>query len=240
VIRQIILFCGAYWLYRLVRGLVDGRAAEAFENARQVIDIERDLGTFFEPSVHAWASGSQVLIDASSWMYLNSHFAVTTVTLAWIYLRRNERFYFVRNMFLVAMALALVGYVALPTAPPRLMPEWGFSDSVEAFTGVDSDAGSANVLVNPFAAIPSMHVAFALMIGLTMAQLVRRQWARMLWFAYAPVVTFVVIATANHWWLDAFLGAVVAAAAAVSAHSFFGQVRPEVWAWDARQPRHAL
>jgi membrane-associated phospholipid phosphatase len=239
VLRQLILFCGAYWLYRLVRGLVDGRAAEAFENARQVIDIERGLGLFIEPSVHAWASGSSLVIDVSSWMYLNSHFAVTTVVLAWIYLRRNERFYFVRNMFMVAMALALVGYVALPTAPPRLMPEWGFTDSVEAFTGVDSDAGSANVLVNPFAAIPSMHVAFALMIGLTMAQLVRRRWAQVLWWAYAPVVTFVVIATANHWWLDAFLGAVVAAAAAVCAHGFFAQVRPEVWAWDARQP-HAV
>jgi hypothetical protein len=240
VLRQLILFCGAYWLYRLVRGMVDGRAAEAFENAREVIDIERGLGLFIEPSVHAWASGSSFVSDVASWMYLNSHFAVTTVALAWIYLRRNERFYFVRNMFMVAMALALVGYAALPTAPPRLMPEWGFSDSVASFTGVDSSAGSADVLFNPFAAIPSMHVAFALMIGLTMPQLVKRQWARILWWAYAPMVTFVVIATANHWWLDAFLGALVAAASAVCAHGFFAHVRPGVWAWDARQPRTAV
>jgi hypothetical protein len=234
LLRQIVLFCGAYWLYRLVRGLVDGRAAEAYQNARDVIDLEQNLGLFIEPAVHAWASGSSVLIDGSSWMYLNSHFAVTTATLAWIYLRRNERFYFVRNMFLVAMTLALIGYVALPTAPPRLMPEWGFSDSVAAFTGVDTDAGTSGVLVNPFAAIPSMHVGFALMIGLTMAQLVRRRWARVLWWTYPAVVTFVVIATANHWWLDAFLGALVAAAAAVCAHGFFAQVRPAVWAWDTR------
>ena len=74
-------------------------------------------------------------------MYLNSHFAVTTVTLAWIYLRRNERFYFVRNMFMVAMGLALVGYVAVPTAPPRFLPELGFGDSVAAFTGVSRSRG---------------------------------------------------------------------------------------------------
>ena len=187
LLRQIVLFCGAYWLYRLVRGLVDGRGPEAFENARAVIAVERDLGLFFEPAVHAWASGHALVIDVASWMYVNSHFAVTTVALAWLYLRRNERFYFVRNMFMVAMGIALVGYMALPTAPPRFMPEWGFTDSVAAFTGVEADSASADLLFNPYAAIPSMHVAFALMLGVAMAKIVRRRWARALWLAYAPV-----------------------------------------------------
>src|SRR5512134_254464 len=83
LLRQIVLFCGAYWLYRLARGMVDSRAAEAFDNARAVIDVERGLGMFFEPAVHAWASGHELIIDASSWMYVNSHFVVTTVALAW-------------------------------------------------------------------------------------------------------------------------------------------------------------
>ena len=236
--RQIVLFCSAYWLYRIARGMVDGRAAEAFENARAVIALERGLGLFVEPSVHAWASAHALVIDAASWMYLNSHFAVTTVTLAWIYLRRNERFYFVRNMFMVAMALALVGYVAVPTAPPRFMPEWGFTDSVAAFTGVEADSASADLLFNPFAAIPSMHVAFALMLSATMVRMTRRRWAQALWWAYAPVVTFVVVATANHWWIDGFLGAVVAAVAAVCAHDLFARARPDVWAWNpAARPR---
>ena len=136
LLRQIVLFCGAYWLYRLVRGQVDGRVATAFENARDVISIERSLHLFIEPSVHAWATGKEWLIDFASWMYLNSHFAITTMALAWIYLRRNDSFYFVRNMFCVAMGIALVGYMAFPTAPPRMMPEWGFTDSVAQFTGV--------------------------------------------------------------------------------------------------------
>ena len=239
LLRQIALFCGAYWLYRVARGLVDGRAAEAFENARSVIAVERDLGMFFEPAVHAWASAHAVVIDVSSWMYVNSHFAVTTVALAWLYLRRNERFYFVRNMFLVAMGIALIGYVALPTAPPRFMPEYGFTDSVAAFTGVKADSASADLLFNPYAAIPSMHVAFALMLGASMARMARRGWARALWLAYAPVVTFVVVATANHWWLDAFLGAAVALVAAACAQAFFARVRPEVWAWDVPGRPHA-
>jgi membrane-associated phospholipid phosphatase len=239
VVRQLVLFCGAYWLYPRVRGMVDGRAAEAFDNAREVIHIERGLGLFIEPSVHAWAEAHEAVIDFASWMYVNSHFAITTITLAWIYLRRNERFYFVRNMFMVAMGLALAGYMAVPTAPPRMLPEWGFHDSVAAFTGVDHDTGSAGVLFNPFAAIPSMHVAFSLMLGVTMARMVRRRWAQALWYAYSPLVTFVVIATANHWWIDAFLGASVAAVSAFSAHALFARARPHVWAWDA-QPRAAL
>jgi hypothetical protein len=239
VLRQLVLFCGAYWLYRLVRGLVDGRAAEAFDNAREVIRIEKGLGLFIEPSVNAWATAHSLIGDFASWMYVNSHFAITTLALAWIYLRRNERFYFVRNMFMVAMGLALVGYVALPTAPPRMLPEWGFTDSVQAFTGVDHDTGSTGVLFNPFAAIPSMHVAFSLMLGVTMARMTRRRWAQALWYAYSPVVTFVVVATANHWWFDGFLGAVVALVSALSAHALFARARPEVWAWNARQPAAA-
>src|SRR3954468_22695202 len=234
LLRQLVLFCGAYWLYRLVRGLVDGRAAQAFDNAREVIRVEQGLGLFFEPSVNAWAGAHAAVADFTSWMYVNSHFAITTVALAWLYLRRNERFYFVRNMFMVAMGIALVLYVLVPTAPPRMLPEWGFTDSVQAFTGVDHDTGSTGVLFNPFAAIPSMHVAFSLMLGVTMARMTQRRWAQALWYAYSPLVTFVVIATANHWWFDGFLGAVVAAVSAVAARELFARARPEVWAWNAR------
>jgi hypothetical protein len=231
LLRQIVLFCGAYWLYRLVRGQVDTRAAAAFENARQIIELERGMGLFVEPAVHAWATGQGWVIDLSSWLYLNSHFAITTALLAFLYLRRNERFYFVRNMFMVAMAMALVGYMAFPTAPPRFMPELGFRDSVAEFTGVAAE--SSNLLFNPFAAVPSMHVAFALMLALPMANMTGRRWVRLLWWSYPGLVTFVVVATANHWWFDAFLGGATAAVAALAAQGVFARARPEVWAWDA-------
>ena len=176
LLRQILLFCGAYWLYRIVRGMTDGRVAEAFDNARELIGLERALGLFFEPAVHAWAHGTDWVIDGASWMYVNSHFTITTVTLAFIYLRRNPSFYFIRNMFMVAMGIALVLYAAYPTAPPRFMPEWGFQDSVAHFTGLTVEGSSADALYNPFAAVPSMHVAFALMLGLPMARMARGAW----------------------------------------------------------------
>src|SRR5919108_4701052 len=215
--RQLLLFCGAYWLYRLVRGMTDGKIAAAFDNARELIGLERGLGLFVEPAVHAWAQGSGWLIDGASWMYVNSHFAVTTLTLAFIYLRRNPSFYFVRNMFMVAMGIALVLYAAYPTAPPRFMPEYGFQDSVAQFTGVTAEGSSADALYNPFAAVPSMHVAFALMLGVPMASMTRRRWVKALWLSYPVLVSFVVVATANHWWFDAFTGALAAAVAALAA-----------------------
>src|SRR4051812_47336652 len=118
LLRQLVLFCGAYWVYRLVRGLVDDRTADAFENARHIVGIEHALGLFVEPSVNRWAVDHEWISDAASWLYVNSHFTITTVALAFLYLRRNDRFYFVRNMFMVAMGVALVGYLVFPTAPP--------------------------------------------------------------------------------------------------------------------------
>src|ERR671922_1137921 len=225
LLRQILLFCGAYWAYRIVRGMTDGRIGEAFDNARDVISIERGLGLFVEPAVHAWAEGTAWLIDGTSWMYVNSHFAVTTVTLAFIYLRRNPSFYFIRNMFMVAMGIALVLYAASPPAPPRFMPEWGFSDSVARFTGITAEGSSADALYNPFAAVPSMHVAFALMLGVPMASMTRRRWVKALWLSYPVLVSFVVVATANHWWFDAFTGGVTAGLAALAA-LLFARRRP--------------
>jgi hypothetical protein len=236
LLRQIALFCGAYWLYRIVRGMTDGRVSEAFEHARHVIGLERGLGLFVEPAVQAWAEGTEWLIDATSWMYVNSHFAITTFTLAFIYLRRNPSFYFIRNMFMVAMGIALVLYAAFPTAPPRYMPEWGFTDSVAQFTGLTKEGSSADALYNPFAAVPSMHVAFALMLGVPMASMTRRVWVKALWLVYPLLVTFVVVATGNHWWFDAFTGALTAVAAAAAAF-WFARWRPAAWAWTA--PRSA-
>jgi hypothetical protein len=229
--RQILLFCGAYWVYRIVRGIVDSEAALAFENARHVIRLEHHLGLFVEPSVQTWATGRTWLIDIASWMYLNSHFTVTTCTLAFIYLFRNEHFYFVRNMFMVAMGIALAGYLLYPTAPPRMLPEWGFTDSVSNFTGVN-DSGSANLLVNPYAAVPSMHVAFALMLAVPMMRMARHGWIRALWSVYPALITFVVVSTGNHYIFDALTGALTAGVSALAAQLLFARVRPQAWAWQ--------
>ena len=230
LLRQILLFCGAYWAYRLVRGQVYDQSAVAFENARAIVDAERWLGLFVEHDLQRWAIGTGWVDDVGAWLYINSHFVVTTCTLAFIYLFRNEHFYWMRNMFMVAMGLALVGYVAYPTAPPRMLTELGFTDSVADFTGVSSES-SVNALFNPYAAVPSMHVGFALMLAVPMMRMARRAWVRVVWAAYPPLVTLVVVMTANHWVLDAVAGAAVAAVSALAAQWLFARARPSAWAW---------
>jgi membrane-associated phospholipid phosphatase len=163
-------------------------------------------------------------------MYVNSHFVVTTSFLIWLYIARNHAYYFVRNMFMVAMTLALIGYVVYPTAPPRFLPEWGFQDSVVEFVG-PAASQSAGVLYNPYAAIPSMHVAFALMVAVPAMMLVRHRVLKVFWACYPAFVTFVVVATGNHFWIDAVLGVVVAVAAAWTAAAAFARARPDAWAW---------
>ena len=237
VIRQVLLFFAAYNIYRLTRGFADDSAGatEAFANARGLIDVERSLGLFVEPSIQGFAAGQQWLLDASSWMYINAQTSVTLGALAFLYLFRNESFYYVRNMFLVAFCIAMVGYLLYPAAPPRFFPEWGFFDSVSDFTNVPQDDVTVSKLFNPYAAVPSMHVGFALMIGWPLARLVKWRALKVFWAIYPLIVTFVIVATANHFIADAVLGALAAGLGALAARAL-AKTRPGVWSFmPARQ-----
>jgi membrane-associated phospholipid phosphatase len=155
---------------------------------------------------------------------------ITTTFLIWLYLARNHAYYYVRNMFVIAMGLALVGYLVYPAAPPRFLPEWGFTDTVADFVGQSAE-NSANVLYNPFAAVPSMHVAFALMIAVPAIVLAKRRVVKVLWALYPALVTYVVMVTGNHYWIDAALGVVVAAISAYMAWAALARARPHAWSW---------
>jgi membrane-associated phospholipid phosphatase len=233
VIRQLLLFVGAYALYQLVRDLLNANdVAKASWNATKVIDLERALHIFIEPSIQAWTLNEHWLMDIADWTYLNAHYTLTVLALGFIYLRRNDSFYFVRNTFMIAMAIALVGYALYPTAPPRLMPEWGFTDSIQQFTGITVEKGPGSALLNLYAAIPSMHVCFALMVGWPMSRLVKHRPARIAWRLYPLFITFVVIATGNHYLTDVVLGALTAGTAALLSDKLLARARPDAWAFS--------
>jgi len=229
LLRQLMLFAVAYYGYQLVRGAVDGKVAVATWNATKLIWLEHTLHMFVEPSVQAWATNRHWIMDVTSVAYVTLHFLITVSALVWLYLRRNSSFYFVRNMFMVAMGLALIGYILYPTAPPRLMPEWGFTDPVSQVTGGSESNGTVGALVNLYAAVPSMHVAMALMVGWSLARLVKPFPLKVLWSLYPLFVTFVVVATGNHYLMDAVLGALVALMSALAASQGFARVRPAAW-----------
>jgi hypothetical protein len=240
VVRQVVLFMAAYQLYRITRGLANdpGSATAAFSNARHLIGVEQALNIFVEPSLQAFASGQNWLLDGAAWMYINAQTSITLGALAWLYLFRNESFYFVRNMFLVAFGVALIGYALFPTAPPRFFPEWGFFDAVSDFTGVPQDSVTINELFNPYAAVPSMHVGFALMISIPLARLVRWRPLKLFWALYPLLVVFVIVVTANHFIADAVLGAVAAGIGALAARAL-ARARPDAWKFLPARPAEA-
>jgi len=229
--RQLGLFVLAELSYETVRGVAEGQRAEALANAASITSFERSTHTFFEPDLQAALLNHQWIIDVANFLYMNSHFVVTTAFLVWLYLFRNPSFYFVRNMFLVAMGLALVGYTLVPTAPPRLFPEDGFVDTITAYAQVNHDSGLVKLFVNPYAAVPSMHCAFALMIGISGALISRHAVTRAFWCVYPLLVFFVVVVTANHYWVDVAAGALVAALAALTARQVLARFRPAVWSF---------
>lgn len=230
VAAQASLFACYYFLYSIIRGFAEADSTVAFAHARELIRIERSLHIFVEPSIQAWAMSSHALIDVASWLYLNAQTTVTIGALLYIYLRHNESFYRLRNTLAIAMAIALVAYAVFPSAPPRFLPEWGFFDSVASTTGihVSSASPSLSALVNPYAAVPSMHAAFALIIATQLAILVRSKVLKVLWALYPLLITFVIIVTANHFIIDAVLGALTAGISALLS-ARLSNVKPFAW-----------
>jgi hypothetical protein len=228
---QLALWGVADLLYEGVRGLVAGRADAALANGRAVIALEQATGTFLEPKIQSLFTGSHIVIDAANWIYMNAQFTVNLLFLALLYAYRNEIFYFVRNMFFVAMGIALVVHLTVPVAPPRMFTQYGFVDTVHKFAHVNQDTGAVSMFVNPYAAVPSMHMCFALLVGATALRLTSRRWLRVLAMAYPVVVLAVIVITANHFFFDAVIGAVTALVAAVAAQWVMARLRPDAWAW---------
>ena len=207
---QLGLFAVADLLYEISRTLAKGDLAVAFVHARDVVSVEKSVGIFTELDVQHWALARPWVLDVANITYFHAHFAVTTCFMFWLYLRRNHHYYFVRNIVFSAMALALIGYVLFPTAPPRMLTDLGFIDTLEKTADVNFNTGAVSLLSNPFAAVPSVHTCFALIIGATCFFLVRRPAIRFIWLFYPCLIVFSIVATGNHFWLDAILGAVLA------------------------------
>jgi membrane-associated phospholipid phosphatase len=201
---QIVLWVGFYISYLGVRSLVDRDPSKAIVNGFRVIDFEqRFTSHFFEQTAQRVVDSSQLLLTAAAWTYWNSEFTVIGLALLWVYLRRHEWFARFRNTILLANMIGLVGYVVMPTAPPWMFPYYGFVDGVNHQTGFGA-------LANPYAAMPSLHAADALIVGIFLFRACRGRWAKVLWAFWPAWVWFCVLATANHFWLDVAAGIVVA------------------------------
>jgi len=197
-------------LYRLGRYLGRDQVDVAFRHARQVLDIEHHLGIANEERFQDLLLDHRFSISFFNRYYAMVHFPATLVFLVLVYARAADVYSRVRTVFISVTAVALVMHIAYPLAPPRMMP--GFVDTIARFGPAIYSRPGVESVANQYAAMPSLHVGWALIIAYGMLQLTRSPW-RWIGVAHAALTSIAVVATANHYWLDGIVVLVMVIAA---------------------------
>ena len=204
-----------YATYEAARGVVGGNRHLAIDHAHAVASLERRLHVFAEANVQDLARGVPGLLTLLGGAYLTLHLGVTAGLLLWLHQRRPAVFARIRTTLLIASALALVGFVLFPTAPPRLAGV-GLADTVSG-QHVNLNKGLISSLYNPFAAMPSMHMGYALIVAAVLVRFGNKRVLQITGVIYPLLVLLVIVATGNHFFLDAATGAIVVVAASFAA-----------------------
>ena len=210
LVREVPLLVVLYVAYQLGRVVAGNHATEAFLNAEQIWDIERWLHLPSEAALQQWAWHWPGLIRAANAYYASVHFPITFAVLAWIFIWRPAAYAWFRWALVTLTALGLLGHLAYPLAPPRMLTHHGLLDTGVLFgQSVYSPPGTG--IANQYAAMPSLHVGWAALVAIALILTTRTRWR---WLALAhPVVTLlVVVVTANHYWLDGAVALVLLAA----------------------------
>jgi membrane-associated phospholipid phosphatase len=201
---ELLIWSVVYGLYLAVRGVSIAGPDEAFANARGVVDVERALGLYHEASFQSALRG---LDEALSVYYLLGFAPLIVGVLVWLGISHRPLYRELRTLLLVSIGVAVVVHVTLPVAPPRLLPGLGIADTV----GLDHDDDSLfGIPFNPYAAMPSMHVGWSLLVGLVALKAARSPVLRGFFALHPAVMAISVTATGNHYFLDSLAGALVA------------------------------
>jgi hypothetical protein len=202
---ELAIWSSVYGGYLALRGLTIGSTAEALAHADKVVGAERALDLFHEATLQG-ALGP--LAEVFSTYYMLGFGPLLGLVIVWLALREPELYPELRTVLLVSLAIASIGYVLFPTAPPRLVPGLGIADTV-GLSG--HDTGSfAGIRFDPYAAMPSMHVGWALIVGLCGRQVARARIVRLFFLLHPAVMAVAVSATGNHYFLDSAAGVAVA------------------------------
>ncbi|XTP10965.1 bifunctional glycosyltransferase 87/phosphatase PAP2 family protein [Streptomyces albus subsp. chlorinus] len=210
---ELLLIRVGYWAYSYVRGHAPDSRSLAEGHGDQIMAVESFLHLDIEHGLNQLAVRTQWLRDACDFYYTTFHFLVPIALLAWMYARRTALYRSARTALGCATLLGLVGFWLYPLAPPRLMPGLGFVDTAHGPQDLSNpDFGALTSLSNQYAAMPSLHVGWSLWSAVVVFLLTRNVWLRALGALYPLLTTFVVMATANHYLLDAAGGVAVVTA----------------------------
>ncbi|MGW2046104.1 phosphatase PAP2 family protein [Streptomyces sp. NPDC001858] len=218
IVRELLLVAGLFLVYKFGRQLATGHTAEAFRNAHDVWRFERWVRLPGEGSVQSLLMHGDTLVKVANTYYATVHFAATVAFLVWLYLRRPAHYVWARRVLAVVTAAALAVHLAFPLAPPRMLEATGLIDTARVFGPSVYGPPQTDQLSNQFAAMPSLHFGWALMVAIGLIVATRSRW-RWLWLLHPLLTLLVIVGTANHYWLDAIVAGVLLALALALIHA---------------------
>jgi hypothetical protein len=205
---QLAVVLGAFAAYEVARHAMQPNWSEAFANARRIESVEQVLGVAWEQSLQRAFLAIPDVIPALNIFYFVGHFVFTAIFFVWLYRRSWDGFRSFRDAFLIATAISVVIHYLFPTAPPRLAGV-GLEDTLLIFSGIDIGSPTSSAISNPVAAVPSLHAAYALGVGMGVVRYARSSLVRLAGALYPPLVIVTILVTGNHFVLDAVAGIAV-------------------------------
>ncbi|MGD0114990.1 MAG: phosphatase PAP2 family protein [Dehalococcoidia bacterium] len=205
---EAVFLVGLMLIYWIIRGALPERTADAFGRAYQIIHFEQRFGFFWESGWQEHIIGDRALVDVVNGIYLYGHLPLLVACGIWIYVQSRERYRIYRNALLISAVIGLFIYGFFPVAPPRLMPGLGFVDTIAMFNN-KSNTMQPGFIVNHYAAVPSLHFGWALLVGIALIDIARNWWVRAFAVLFPTFMFFAIVLTGNHFIFDAMAGALV-------------------------------
>lgn len=213
VVGEFVIVVGLFIVYKYARLLIDPSGAVPFDNAARVLDLERLLRLPNELHVQDVLLTNDALVEVANAFYAYVHFPLTGLFVVWLFVRSREHYLQIRTVLILMTGASLAIHTVFPLAPPRMLDGHGFIDTAAAYgPSVYHAAPQADSVANQFAAMPSLHFgwAVAVAIGVIRVSDSPRRW---LWILHPTITLFVIVGTANHYWLDAAVAGVLLVAA---------------------------
>jgi hypothetical protein len=231
---EVALIGALYLVYSAIRNRLPLDVAAARDNAEKILDVERWLGIDWELPANVWAASNHALAVAANYYYAICHFVFTVGLLVWVFVRRHDIYVWARNALLFTTVLALIGFALYPMAPPRLLSGQGYIDTFVAFgTWGSLSQGSLSEITNQYAAMPSLHVGWAVWCAWVVLRVTSRLWLRALALLHPLLTSVVVVVTANHFVLD-IVGGIAAVVAGFLLASLVARLVEQCAAEQAR------
>ena len=207
-LKEAALILGAYFAYFGVRAISEGSSSIALQNARLLIELEKNVGIFVEPSIQGVLLSSEAFMDIMNWIYIWGHWPVIGAVAIWLFARKPGAYRTYRNALLISGGIGLIFYISFPAAPPRFT-NLGLVDTVFSQSSV-AQLMQPTSFTNEYAAFPSLHFGWSLLMATAIFREAKRQRVRVVaWLL--PLGMFVsIVATANHFVVDALAGGIVA------------------------------